>query len=96
MKTGRDAVDQMAKISRIYLTEEEKSFLGQELDRFLNYVGELHKLDTEGVEPLRSLSRDRNVLREDKVWKSLSTHDVLRNARGKSEGHFKVPRIIEE
>jgi aspartyl/glutamyl-tRNA(Asn/Gln) amidotransferase C subunit len=38
----------------------------------------------------------KNVFREDEPWESLSTEDVLKNAKHKKDGYIKAPRILKE
>lgn len=53
-------------------------------------------LDTEGVEPTSHSMPLMNVLRPDVVIPSIGSEAALANAPAAEDGHFRVPRILEE
>jgi aspartyl-tRNA(Asn)/glutamyl-tRNA(Gln) amidotransferase subunit C len=48
------------------------------------------------VEPTATVLPSVNVFREDEVQPSLSQEQALANAPDRTDGFFRVPRIIEE
>ncbi|HMP71980.1 MAG TPA: Asp-tRNA(Asn)/Glu-tRNA(Gln) amidotransferase subunit GatC [Kiritimatiellia bacterium] len=88
-------VDYVAKLARIFLSEEEKATFGRQLNDILSYVQELSGLDVEGVEPTSHAVPVTNVFREDVVRAGLEHDAVMRNAPASRSGQFLVPRIIE-
>ncbi len=96
MKISKDEVGHLANIARIYITEEEKVWISEELSIILSYIQKLEEPDTDNVVPMPHMAPLTNVLREDRVSESLCAEDVFRNAPDKERGFFKVPRIIEE
>ncbi|OIN97826.1 Asp-tRNA(Asn)/Glu-tRNA(Gln) amidotransferase GatCAB subunit C [Candidatus Desantisbacteria bacterium CG_4_10_14_0_8_um_filter_48_22] len=95
MKIDRKAVEYIANLARLALTEDEKEEFTAQLDKILAYIDKLSELDTKGVEPTTHAVRLKNVFRQDKAGPSLSGEEALSNAPAKDRGHFKVPRIIE-
>ena len=94
MKIDRKTVEYIANLARLALTEEEKeSFTGQ-LDKILNYIDKLNKLDTDNIKPTFHAVPLKNVFRNDGVKPSLTQEEALSNAPEKDRGYFKVPRII--
>ena len=63
----KKTVEYVAQLARINLSEEEKSSLGKQLSKILDYIDKLKELDTDKVSPLRNLHESIDVLREDKV-----------------------------
>ncbi len=63
----KKTVEYVAQLARINLSEEEKSSLGKQLSKILDYIDKLKELDTDKVSPLRNLHESKDVLREDKV-----------------------------
>ena len=72
--------------------------MDQFVDQFaelLGYFEQLQKIDTSGVEALyHPLPRETTPFREDRVRVELTSEQALREAPEASQGHFKVPRVI--
>lgn len=95
MAITREQVEYVAHLSRLELTDEEKTTFAEQLDSILQYVEKLNELDTERVEPLMHVAEGVNVFRDDAPGESLPRDEALGNAPEQSEGCFKVPRIID-
>ena len=95
MKIDKDQVENIAKLSRIRLTELEREMFVHQLNNILFYIEKLNKLDTENVAPMAYTSDVSNVFREDKLKPSIPLKDVLINAPATKSGFFKVPKVIE-
>ncbi|MDQ1272663.1 MAG: aspartyl-tRNA(Asn)/glutamyl-tRNA(Gln) amidotransferase subunit [Planctomycetota bacterium] len=95
MKIDKDQVENIAKLSRIRLTELEREMFVHQLNNILFYIEKLNKLDTENVAPMAYTSDVSNVFREDKLKPSIPLQDVLINAPATKSGFFKVPKVIE-
>jgi aspartyl-tRNA(Asn)/glutamyl-tRNA(Gln) amidotransferase subunit C len=95
-KFGIEKVRHIATLSRLELTvEEEEKFAGQ-LSSILEYVSQLDKVDTEGVEPAANITGLANVLRPDEVEESGITHEAIaKNAPEFKDGFFVVPGVFE-
>lgn len=95
MAINKDTVKYVADLARIELSEKElESFTGQ-LDRILDYVAKLNKLNISGIEPTSHVLQMKNVYREDSVKKSLDASEVIKNSPAKDNNLFKVPKIID-
>ena len=88
-------VKYVAHLARIALTPEEEQTLGSQLEHILGYIEKLNELDVSQVEPTAQAVPLVNVTRPDAVRPSLSNEDALRNAPGKANGLFLVPKIVE-
>jgi len=93
--TERD-VEHVAELARLSLDEREKALFVDQLGQILAYAEELAKVPTDGVEPTAHAVPLRNVFRRDEVKPSLPRDLVFANAPIEQDGHFKVPRILEE
>ena len=89
-------VEDVARLARLALSDEERGRMRRELDSILSYIDKLRALDTEGVPPTSHAVPMRNVMREDEPAPSLPQADMLANAPDRSGEFFRVPRIIEE
>jgi aspartyl-tRNA(Asn)/glutamyl-tRNA(Gln) amidotransferase subunit C len=95
MKIDKKTAENIANLSRLVLSEEEKEEFAGQLDKILAHIDKLSKLDTCNIEPTAHVLPLKNVFREDEVKPSLTQEESLANAPDKDRGHFKVPRIIE-
>lgn len=65
MQLTPEQVDHIATLSRLSLTDEERTRFAAQLSTILEYVGMLSKVDTEGVEPMNHSVALMNVFGED-------------------------------
>lgn len=96
MAIDRKAVDHVARLARLDLSEEERSRMEAELTQILEHVEKIQSLDLDGVEPTSHALPLRNVMRSDSVGECLSPAAALANAPETEDGRFKVPRILED
>lgn len=95
-KIDIEQVRQVAKLSRLDLSEDEIVQFATQLSAILGYVEKLNQLDTSKVEPLAHCLPINNCLRDDIIKPSLGTEKTLTNAPDKDEQFFIVPKILEE
>lgn len=96
MGLDRKAVDHVARLARLDLSEAERERMQAELTQILAHAEKIQALDLDGVEPTAHAIRIRNVMRPDQVKDCLSQDEALQNAPEAENGRFKVPRIIED
>ena len=89
-------VDEVAHLARLEFNDEAKAEILNDMNRMLQFVDTLNKLDTDAVEPLIYLTEERNVLREDEPEVTITHQDALKNAPKKDSDYFKVPRVIDQ
>lgn len=94
-KIDVEQVRQVAKLSRLDLSEGEIVEFTVQLEAILEYVAKLNQLDTSKVEPLAHCLPISNCLRTDEVRPSLGTEKTLSNAPERDEQFFIVPKILE-
>ncbi len=95
MSINKDTVKYTTDLTRIELSIEELEHFTGQLDRILDYVHKLKKVDVEKLEPTSHVLEMKNVYREDKVKPSLPVDEVMKNAPDKENNLFKVKKIIE-
>jgi aspartyl-tRNA(Asn)/glutamyl-tRNA(Gln) amidotransferase subunit C len=96
MGIDRAAVDHVARLARLDLSEEERTRMQTELAAILEHAERIQTLELDGVEPTSHSVPLRNVMRPDEVTESLPPEAALQNAPEQEDGRFKVPRIIED
>jgi aspartyl-tRNA(Asn)/glutamyl-tRNA(Gln) amidotransferase subunit C len=88
-----ETLEQVARLARIQLTNEEKATFARQLDEILNYAEKLQALDTSTVEPM-SHAGESSALREDVEAESLPRERALEDAPDVADGLFRVPRVL--
>jgi len=94
MKVERGEVEHVAILARLKLSEEEEQLFTGQLNAILDYMEKLNELDTSAVEPTFHVVSHYNTMRQDAVKGSLTQEASLGNAPDKTEGCFRVPKII--
>ena len=96
MDITKQDVEKIAKLARLEMNEAEKEAFSRQLSTILSYVRQIENLDTAGVEPTTTVLDQVNVFRPDKSRAGLPQEQALANAPASEQGHFQVPRILEE
>ena len=87
-------IEHIARLARLRFTTEEMAGFTSQFNQIVEYIEQLNKADTHGVEPMESLFDAVTVLREDIPGPMLPAAEALRNAPKKTEGFFSVPKVI--
>jgi aspartyl-tRNA(Asn)/glutamyl-tRNA(Gln) amidotransferase subunit C len=95
MKINRNQVEQVARLARLALEEDELDALTGQMDAILGYVEKLNALNTDGIVPTAHAVPMENAFRADEVKPSIGVEKALQNAPAAGGGCFKVPRVIE-
>lgn len=94
MKITREEVENVARLARLELAEEEVNKMTRQLDNILNYVAKLDELDTSGIAVTTHTQNVSNAFRDDEVRESLPREKALANAPKQNGEAFVVPKII--
>jgi len=92
-RISKDDVRYVAKLAELEIGEKEIEKITSQLDKILDYVAEVSRVDTEGVTPIPHILDIKNVLREDVPEESITREAALENAPDESDSGFKVPKI---
>ena len=95
MKITEKEVEYVAKLARLYVSEEEKAKLTKDMSAIIEFADTLSKIDTDGVAPAAHAIPVQNVFRKDVVKDSYKRDDILKNAPEKEAGCFSVPKVVE-
>jgi aspartyl-tRNA synthetase len=91
----KDQVRHVAKLACLKLSDAELEPYQNELNSILKYVETLNELNTDDVEPMSQVLKNRNVWRDDSPGKEKDRESLLTNAPEREGDYFKVPRILE-
>lgn len=95
MAVSKKDVEYVAELARLDFKEEEKLSLIDDLNKVLEYMEKLNRLDTENVDIIVNPYYIENKFREDEVESSLSLNEVIENSPQNLEEYILVPKIIE-
>ena len=87
----REDVLQMARLSKLYIKEEELDALTKDMDNIIAFAETISAAQCEqtNFDNINNLS---NVLREDVVVPTYDREEILKNAESQDEGYFLVKR----
>ena len=95
MKIDRPLLDKIAHLSRLEFDEKDAEKMIADMSAIVSWVEKLKEVNTDGVEPLTTMSHEINSLREDEVKPHLSHDRALKNAPKKDDDYFRVPKVLE-
>ena len=96
MSLTRQDVEKIAHLARLSITEQEMPVYVTSLSSIVDFVNELSRAETDGVEPMaHPLDGQRQRLRPDVVTESDHREKYQRNAPSVQAGLYVVPRVIE-
>ena len=95
MSLDKATVARIATLARIEVPEEQQERLAGELSAILGWIEQLGEVDTDGVEPLRSVMPIERHWRADEVQDGNRRDDILGNAPRSHDGYFVVPKVVE-
>ena len=90
----RDQILKIAKLGRLKLSDAEVGNFTGQLGSILEFVEQLDRVDTKGVEPTCFMEPPHDPLRDDVEKPSLSPGEALRNGPKVTKGFFAVPKVI--
>lgn len=91
-----EEIENLAALSRIELTPEEKERMRGEFDAILGYVASISKVSAAFEKSTRSIVATVNVMREDTSphESGIYTSALLEAAPGREENYIKVKKIL--
>lgn len=87
----REDILEMARLSKLYIKEEELDTLTKDMDRIITFAETVSSAQCEqsNFDNINHLS---NILREDVVVPSYDREKILKNAESQEEGYFLVKK----
>jgi aspartyl-tRNA(Asn)/glutamyl-tRNA(Gln) amidotransferase subunit C len=95
MSVDAKTVRRIAHLARIAVAEEEVEPLRGELNAILAFFEQLKDVNTEGVEPMASVTPMAMKKREDVITDGGIPDDIVRNAPASEDHFFLVPKVVE-
>ena len=93
-KITKEEVEKVAHLARLELNENEINNHAEQLEKILDYIRQLEKIDTDDVSCTTRAIEVTNVFRKDKKNNSECIHELLKLGPSREDKFFKVPKII--
>ena len=95
-KITNDEVKKVAHLARLELNENEINNHAEQLEKILEYVKQLEKIDTDDVNCTTRAIEVINVFRKDEKKFYECTEEILELGPSREDKYFKVPKIMNE
>ena len=93
----REEMENIANLSKLYLSEDDFEKMSKEMDGIINLVNQINTLnDQYNLENNSNSNADinKNVLREDEIVDSFPRNEILKNVDGGKDGFFYVKKFM--
>ena len=95
-RISSDEVKKVAQLARLELNENEINQHAEQLEKILEYIKQLEKINTEDIPCTTRAIEVVNVLRKDEKRNYENSEEILDLAPSRENKFFKVPKIINE
>ncbi len=95
-RISSDEVKKVAQLARLELNENEIQNHAKQLEKILDYIKQLEKINTDNISCTTRAIEVVNVLREDEQKDYENSEELLDLAPSREDKFFKVPKIIKE
>ena len=95
-KITKEEVKKVAHLARLELNENEINNHAQQLEKILDYIRQLEKIDTDDVPCTTRDIEVINVFRKDELKNNDCKEEILELGPSREDKYFKVPKIIKE
>lgn len=85
----------VAKLARLKMDDACADEMAKGLSGLFQWVDQLQEVNTDGVEPMTSVSGQKAFRRQDVITDGDKQADILANAPEAKEGFFVVPKVVE-
>lgn len=95
MSLDRDDVRKIAFLARIKIDDAELAPLADELNGIIGWVEQLGEVNTDGVQPMTSVTEMLAPQRPDTVTDGNVPEKVLANAPDRVKDFYAVPKVVD-
>ena len=95
-KITNEDVKKVAHLARLELNEDEINNHAEQLEKILDYINQLEKIDTNDVPCTTRAIEVVNVFRKDEKKNFDCTEEIMELGPSREDEYFKVPKIINE
>ena len=95
-KITKGEVKKVAQLARLELNDNEINDHAKQLEKILDYIKQLEKIDTNDIPSTTRAIEVINEFRKDENKNFDCTEELLELAPSKEDRYFKVPKIMNE
>ena len=95
-RISREEVSKVAQLAKLKLNEKQLDNHAFQIEKILDYINQLEKIDTTDTPCTTRAIEVINVLRIDAKEKFKNRDDILNLAPSREDDFFKVPKIIKD
>ena len=95
-KINKEEVKKVANLARLELDENSINNHAEQLEKILEYIKQLEKIETDNVPCTTRAIEVTNVFRKDEKKTYDNTEELLELGPSREDKYFKVPKIINE
>ena len=95
-KITKEEVRKVAELARLELNENEINNHAEQLEKILEYIKQLEKIDTDDVPCTTRAIEVSNVFRKDEKKNYECIEELLDLGPSREDKYFKVPKITNE
>ena len=95
-KITKEEVQKVAHLARLELNEGEINNHAEQLEKIIDYIKQLEKINTENVPCTTRAIEVTNSFRKDEMKNFDNTEELLDLAPSREDKFFKVPKIIND
>ena len=95
-KINKEEVKKVANLARLELNLDEINNHAEQLEKILEYIKQLEKIDTDDVPCTTRAIEVINMFRKDEKKNSDCIEELLELRPSREKKYFKVPKIINE
>ena len=95
-RISRDEVRKVAQLARLELNESEINQHAEQLEKILDYIQQLEKINTDNIPCTTRAIEVVNVLRKDEKKEYENFENLLELSPSREDKFFKVPKINNE
>ena len=95
-RINKEEVKKVAQLARLELNMNEINKHAEQLEKILDYIRQLEKIDTDNVPCTTRAIEVINVFRKDEKKNYDRTEELLELGPSREDKYFKVPKIMNE
>ena len=95
-KISKEEVKKVAQLARLELNEGEIKNHAEQLEKILEYIKQLERIQTDDIPCTTRAIEVVNVFREDEKKNFDCSEELLELGPSREDQYFKVPKIINE
>lgn len=95
MEVNCETIKHLAQLSNFSMSDKQAEKLTGDLKNIINYISELDKLDTDGIEPTYQVFEMENVWRDDEILpQDANREQLLALTKEEKDHQIKVPKVL--